>query len=171
MKACGKARAVGITGLPLHVFHTAMDRGVQLDAILSYCHGTLFDDSLQTLLPRCHERRIGVVNGSPAAMGLLSSRGPQSWHPADAEIQGLCAQAAQHAASRGAELATLALQFACDLPGVATTLCGATTPAELEHSVRAVATPLDRTLLAEVESILQPIRGRTWLQGRPENNG
>jgi aryl-alcohol dehydrogenase-like predicted oxidoreductase len=171
LKACGKARAVGITGLPLHVFHTAMDRGVQLDAILSYCHGTLFDDSLQTLLPRCHERRIGVVNGSPAAMGLLSSRGPQSWHPADAEIQGLCAQAAQHAASRGAELATLALQFACDLPGVATTLCGATTPAELEHSVRAVATPLDRTLLAEVESILQPIRGRTWLQGRPENNG
>ena len=39
LKACGKARAVGITGLPLHVFHTAMDRGVQLDAILSCCRG------------------------------------------------------------------------------------------------------------------------------------
>ncbi|MEQ1632940.1 MAG: aldo/keto reductase [Planctomycetota bacterium] len=171
LKQRGKARAVGITGLPLHLFRTAMERSVQLDAILSYCHGTLFDDSLSGLLPMLAQRGIGVVNGSPAAMGLLSSRGPQPWHPADTLVKERCANAARFTAERGTELATLAFQFACHLPGVASTLCGATTPRELEGSVHAAGAQIDPDLLRSVLEILQPIRGRTWLQGRPENNG
>lgn len=170
-KRAGVVRAVGITGLPLFLFRTAMARGVALDAILSYCHLTLQDDSLRDLLPELEARGIGVVNGSPAAMGLLASGGPQDWHPADAEIRAACAEAARLCASRGVELAELALQYSCAASGPATTLCGGITPQQVEASAAAMRRPLDTALVAEVQRVLQPVHRRTWLQGRPGNNG
>lgn len=171
LKRAGKARAVGITGLPLRIFRRAMERGTSLDAVLSYCHLNLQDDSLRDLLPEFAARGIGVVNGSPASMGLLANAGPQDWHPADATLRATCREAAQLCASRGAELATLALQFAFAQAGPATTLCGGITPQQVEASVAAVQQPLDRELLAQVQRVLQPVHRRTWLQGRPENQG
>ena len=33
------------------------------------------------------DKSVGVVNASPISMGLLSNRGPPSWHPATVEIR------------------------------------------------------------------------------------
>jgi hypothetical protein len=44
-------------------------------------------------------------------MGLLTQRGPPAWHPAPPEVQEACAKAAQYAASQGADISKLALQF------------------------------------------------------------
>ncbi len=169
MKQKGKARAVGITGLPLSIFRRAMARGARLDAILSYCHATLFDDTLSSLLPSCEQHGIGVVNGSPTSMGLLSNRGPQSWHPADAETKRVCRAAAEAMQQNGAELAEIALAHATRVQGLATTLCGATTIVELEASVRAALVAPSAELMAKARRLLTPIAGRTWIQGRPEN--
>lgn len=169
LKQTGKVRWVGITGLPLAIFRRALARQAPLDTVLSYCHATLFDTTLLDLLPALASKGIGVVNASPAAMGLLANRGPQPWHPADAAIKDRCRQAAELCAGQGVELAELALQYACSLPGIATTLCGAASRAEVAASVAAVERPIDRDLLARVQQVLAPIRGRTWPQGRPEN--
>ena len=71
LKEQGKARAIGITGLPLSIFRRAIAQHARIDAILSYCHATLFDDSLVTLLPECDRAGIGIVNGSPTSMGVV----------------------------------------------------------------------------------------------------
>lgn len=168
--AAGKARFVGITGLPLAIFRRALAAGCRLDTILSYCHATLFDTTLLGLLPGLHAAGIGVLNASPAAMGLLSSHGPRAWHPADAAVKAACRAAAAAARAHGQELATLAIQYSCSLPGIATTICGTASPAEMAANVAAIAKPIDTILLAEVLHILDPIQGRTWLQGRPENS-
>ena len=170
LKAKGKARAVGITGLPLSIFRRAIAAGAQLDAILSYCHATLFDDSLASLLPLCAQHGIGVVNGSPTSMGLLTSRGPQPWHPADEETKRVCASAAADFGRRGIELGDVALQFSCGVQGPASTLCGAVDAQQVEACVRAATAARDDRAIAEAQRALQPILGRTWIQGRPENN-
>jgi L-galactose dehydrogenase len=165
----GKVRFVGITGLPLGIFKQAFAADARIDTALSYCHATLFDNTLIELLPEFQRRGIGVINASPMAMGLLSRHGPRSWHPADDAIKAACRKANAHCERRGQDLAALAVQFACALPGIATTVCGTADPREIEANVAAAERPIDATLLGEVRTILHPIKNRTWPQGRPEN--
>ena len=43
-----------------------------VDVVLSYCHHTLCDRSLEALLPYLQSKGVGVVNASPLCMGLLT---------------------------------------------------------------------------------------------------
>lgn len=165
--ATGKVGHVGVTGLPLAVLRRAVDAAP--DVVLSYCHATLFDTTLLDLVPVLEQRGIGLLNASAAAMGLLSNSGPPDWHPAGPEIRTACRAAAELCRSRGVELAELALSYTATLPGPAATLCGTASPAAIAANVRAVATPPPPELLAEVRTLLAPIRNRTWPQGRTEN--
>lgn len=45
-----------------------------MDCVLSYCHNTLVDKSLQELLPYLQHKGVGVINASPMAMGLLTKK-------------------------------------------------------------------------------------------------
>ena len=165
----GKARFVGVTGLPLAIFRHVLERA-ELDTIQSYCHYSLNDSSLEGLLPFLREKQVGIINASPLSMGLLSSRGAPSWHPAPAEIRTACAHAADLCRRRGADISQLALQFSTSCPTLATTLVGTADPENLQKNVRGIEGPMDRELYEEVRSILKPVHNQTWLSGRPENN-
>ncbi|MBL8794468.1 MAG: aldo/keto reductase [Planctomycetia bacterium] len=169
LRAAGKARWLGFSGLPLKIYPLVLDR-TSADAVISYCHHTLQDTTLTGLLPYLKEKHVGVINASPLGMGLLSPRGVPPWHPAPVEVRAACAQAAAHCAARGSNLAKLALQFAGSHPDIASTLTGAASAAEVEENLAWHAEPPDRTLLDEVRALLQPIRDRSWPSGRPENN-
>jgi hypothetical protein len=39
-------------------------------------------------------------------------------------------------------------------------------PVELERNLRAMSTPLDETLLADVLALLAPVKDRTWPSGK-----
>ena len=92
LKSTGKVRHVGITGLPLKIFPAVIDRaGPELvETILSFCHYALNDDSLESLLPYCQQRGVSVINAAPTGMGLLTTQGPPSWHPASETIRAGC---------------------------------------------------------------------------------
>ena len=164
----GKARAIGISGLPLKIYREVLAR-TKLDAILSYCHYTLNDDSLTELIPELKAKNVGVVNAAPLAMGILSGNTPPEWHPASAELKAACVQAAEHCKAHGTDLATLAVQFAVANPDIATTLIGMGDTVQVAHNLTSVEKPLDTELLAEVLSILAPVHNQTWQTGRPEN--
>lgn len=169
LQRMGKVRFVGLTGLPLSIFRRALAAGVKFDVALSYCHATLFDTTLLELAPELANNGIGVLNASPAAMGLLSSHGPREWHPAPPSVRAACRAAAELCTAKGTEIAELALSYTCRLPGFASTLCGTADPREIEANVRAATSLPDPELLASVLEVLKPIRNATWLQGRPEN--
>ncbi len=169
LKATGKVRQIGLSGLPLAIFRRVLAAKAPCDVVLSYCHATLFDRSLCGLAPALREAGIAVLNASPAAMGLLSSQGPPDWHPAPADLRAACRAAAALCRTRGSELAELALAYTMTLPGIAATVSGAVTPQQVEANVRAATTPPDPELLAAVQAVLAPIHERTWPQGRAEN--
>jgi len=164
----GKARFIGITGLPLHAFRHVLDR-VEVDTVLSYCHYSLNDSSLEHLVPYLKSRGVGIISASPLSMGLLTHGGMPSWHPADRRIKEACARAAAHCRARGADLSKLAVQFSVSNPDLATTVVGTSHAEKIEKNVRWAAEPVDRELLAEVLEILRPVKNRAWQQGIPEN--
>jgi L-galactose dehydrogenase len=170
LRTQGKVRFSGITGLPLKIFPTVLDRA-EADTILSYCHYTLCDTSLEILLPYLEAKRVGIINAAPLAMGLLTEEGPPSWHPAPPEMRAACAQAATTCRRQGTDIARLALQFAVAKPQIATTLVGMASEAQVRQNVACIAEPPETPLLTEVQAILAPIRNQTWPSGRPENNG
>ena len=107
----GKARAVGVSGLPLPVLETAVAAG-DLDVVLSYCRYGPHDTALEKPAARWADDGITTLLGSPVAMGLLTQAGPPPWHPAAPELRVAAARAAELCAGRGADLASLSLQFA-----------------------------------------------------------
>jgi L-galactose dehydrogenase len=165
----GKARFIGITGLPLKVFRHVIER-TQVDTVLSYCRYSLNDTGLEKLSEFLEERSVGVISASPLSMGLLTERGPPEWHPAPAAIQEAARRAALHCRSKGKDIAELALQFALAEPRIATTLVGTANPENLRRNCEWIERAPDAELLREVRAILAPVQNETWPSGREENN-
>lgn len=169
LRDAGKTRFVGFSGLPLKIYRAVLER-TDADAVISYCHYTLCDQTLSDLFGYFKTKGVGVINASPLGMGLLSPQGPQPWHPAPASLQEACARAADLCRARGSDLARLGIQFAAACPDVATTLTGAARVSELRNNLAWIAEPIDQVLLREVQAVLAPVRNQTWPSGRPENN-
>ncbi len=165
----GKVRFVGITGLPLKIFSYVLDR-VEVDTILSYCHYSINNTSLEELFPYLKEKNVGMINASPLSMGLLSQRGAPAWHPATDEIKQICAQAAKYCTDKGKSIEKLAVQFSIRNPDIPTTLVGTANPNNVKRNIEWIEESCDEELLHEVQEILKPVQNKIWFTGRPENN-
>ena len=171
LKKEGLARFVGITGLPLRIFPSILDRvdrGI-VDTILSFCHYELNDDSLTDLIPYAKEKGVGIINASPTGMGLLTTRGVPAWHPAGKTIVDGCRKAVNYCTEKGADIVKLAVQYSCSHPHIPTTLVSTARPQNILDNISFVQEPIDQDLLSEVLEILQPIHNFNFTRGRPEN--
>jgi L-galactose dehydrogenase len=168
VQAAGKARFIGITGLPVTLLRQVMDR-VDVDQIQSYCHFCLNDTALLDLLPYLQKKNVAIFNAAPLAMRLLTHEGPPAWHPAPPELQAKCAEAARFCRERGADLAKLALQFSVSNPAIHTNIIGTASPERILNYLREIDEPLDEELLRGVQKILAPVHNQTWPSGLPEN--
>jgi L-galactose dehydrogenase len=167
----GKARYIGITGYPPRLLRRIAE-AAPVDAILTYCHYNLMNTDMDGVLTDfCRERGIGLINASGLAMGLLTERGPQPWHPASQEVKDAAKKAAELCKARGADISELALRFCLDHPYCSSTLIGMSTIAEVEASLKLLKISTDKQLLAEVEKIFAPVYNSVWPSGRPENQG
>ncbi|WP_435163387.1 aldo/keto reductase [Paenibacillus glycanilyticus] len=169
LKAEGKIRNTGICGLPLSLFEEFLPNA-DIDAIISYCHNSLNDTTLETILPLIEEKRIGLVNASPLSMGLLGTRGTPDWHPASREVKELCKRAAEYCAAQGEDIAKLAVQFSTMNERIPTTLVSTANPSNIAKNAMWVDEPVNLELLGEVREILAPIMNETWASGIPFYN-
>lgn len=169
VKKSGKARFLGITGLPVHLLKD-LAQEFPVDTILSYCHYNLMVDDLgAVLVPLVKERGVGLINASPLHMGILSPDGPQSWHPAPAEVKTVGRAVAALCQKQGVPVAEVALRFAIDNEGVASTLCGMKNPQEVAHNLKVLDRPSDPELLQQIATLVAPVKNQTWHEGLPEN--
>ncbi|KAK1827307.1 Aldo/keto reductase family-domain-containing protein [Podospora conica] len=141
------------------------ETGEPLDAVLSYGHFTVQNSSLSSggALQRLRAAKVGVVlNASVLGMGLLTSRGIPvdertegesplaKWHPSPAGLRRACKRLAGVAEAAGERLEGVAIRWAMEewaREGAATgvevagrrvgpTVCGVSSVAELEETVR-----------------------------------
>jgi L-galactose dehydrogenase len=165
LKKAGKCRFIGMSGHPLGILRTAIER-CNLDVVISYTHYTLQNQRLLTeLMPTAEKHGVGVINASPLCMGLISDAGAQDWHPAPEEVKYAGRRANELCRFRGASLATLGMQFCVMEKRIAATLTGAATAHELEANVRAMELTMNSELLRDVWAIFDSVRDVTWPSG------
>ncbi|KAG7976533.1 hypothetical protein I3843_06G153800 [Carya illinoinensis] len=171
IKEAGKIRFIGITGLPLEVFTYVLDRVPPgtVDVILSYCHYSINDSTLEDLLPYLKNKGVGVITASPLAMGLLTERGPPEWHPASPELKSACQAAVAHCKEKGKNISKLALQYSLSNKDFSSVLVGMNSVGQVEENVAAAievtTVGKDVETLSEVEAILKPVKNQTWPSG------
>lgn len=168
LQDAGLVRAVGITGYPLSALAYIAAR-VPVDTVMSYCQHTLQNRGLAARAPEFTATGAAVINASPLAMGALTNRGAPPWHPAPAEVLLRCARAASLCRQRGSDIAKLALQFAVTTGNYLTTVVGTASAADLRRDIAWIEEPVDEDLLAEIATVLAPVRDQGWINGRADN--
>jgi len=169
LRAAGRVRHIGVSGLPLKIFPAIIDRvgPTIVEVILSFCHYELNDSSLLSLLPYLRGRGVGIINASPTGMGLLTERGVPAWHPASAAIVAGCRRAVDFCRSQGQDIVKAAIQYSISHPGIATTLFSTASPAHVERNLAYAEEEIDHVLIARVLEILAPIHNHNFTRGRP----
>jgi len=69
------------------------------------------DTTLLELMPLLKQRGIGLINAAAVSMGLLTNRGPPSWHPAGDRVKKICKKAAEYCDTQNVDISKLAMHF------------------------------------------------------------
>jgi L-galactose dehydrogenase len=152
LQAAGKVRFVGITGDDVARLARAADTGL-FDTVQTFRHYTLTNQSAAAqLLPVAARHAMGVINGSPLGMGLLTGSDPREMNrPAPPEVMSRIDRMRGLAERLGISLPELAIRFSLSQPGISVTIPGTKSVARLEENVAAWrAGPLPPEVLAEI---------------------
>jgi len=165
LKRKGKCRFIGMSGLPLGLLRRAIER-CDLDVVVTYAHYTLQNQTLLSgLLPLAQREGVGVLSASPLCLGLLTDQGPPPWHPGSAKLKETARRAVTYCKERGADISFLGMQYCLMEPGITSSITGTARLGELQMNLKALETPIDRDLLAQVQAILAPVMNESWPSG------
>ncbi|KAJ7381280.1 hypothetical protein OS493_001398 [Desmophyllum pertusum] len=167
LKDTGKVKFIGITGYPLENFRTVLERSkTNIDTLLTYCRCSLNDTGLLDYMEFFKEHGVGVVNASPISMGLLSNRGPPSWHPAEESVRNKCKQAVDYCQVQGVDISKLALHFTLEIEDIPTTLVSTASIQNLQKNIDAVGQKLtdaeSNCLQYIIDNIFKPSGNLSW---------
>jgi len=166
----GKVRYVGFSGYPQKIFKFICDQ-TDVDCVLSYNQYTLQNTRFaDETVPWLKPRGIGAMNAGPFSARLLTNAPLPAWLKEPEDVKAAARAAADHCASKGVDIAKLALQFSLGHPDIATTVAGSANPANIRQWARWAAEPIDETLLREVQAIFSPVKNMGHFEGLKENN-
>jgi aryl-alcohol dehydrogenase-like predicted oxidoreductase len=160
-KAHGMIGAIGL-GVRSHALHVEAIQSGRVDVVLTFLDYTLLSTTAATqVLPLAAAHGVGVINGSPLAMGLLSGVDPDHYLETTPAWVRAAMQADLPAAryfwrwarERGVDLQALALQWSMRDPRIGCTLVGAKTAAEVRHNIEAATMPLPAGIWEEVTAL------------------
>jgi L-galactose dehydrogenase len=166
----GKVRFLGFSGYPMKIFKFILDQ-TSVDCVLSYNQYTLQNTRFaDEIVPYLKAKGVGVMNAGPFSARLLTNAALPQWLKEPESVKTAARRAAAHCASKGVDIAKLALQFSCANPDMTTTIAGSANPDNVRNWAKWVAEPLDQQLLAEVLEIFKPVKNIGHIEGLSENN-
>ena len=166
----GKVRYIGFSGYPQKIFPFIANQ-TPVDCVLSYNQYTLQNTRFaDETVPYLKGKGIGAMNAGPFSARLLTNAPLPVWLKEPENVKAAARAAAAHCASRGVDIAQLALQFSLANPDITTTIAGSANPENIRRWAQWAATPLDSQLLREVQAIFAPVKNLGHTEGLPENN-
>jgi aryl-alcohol dehydrogenase-like predicted oxidoreductase len=166
----GKVRFIGFSGYPQKIFRFICER-TEVDCILNYNQYTLQNTRFaDETLPFLKAKGVGIMNAGPFSARLLTNAPLPQWLKEPEAVKAAARQAAAHCASKGVDIAQLALQFSCAHPDIATTIAGSANPENIKKWAKWIAEPIDGELLAGVLDVFKPVKNLGHLEGLQANN-
>jgi L-galactose dehydrogenase len=170
IQQAGKARYIGFSGYPMKIFKFILEQ-TTVDCVLSYNQYTLQNTRFaDEAVPYLKAKNVGVMNAGPFSARLLTNAPLPVWLKEPETVKAAARAAAAHCASKGVDIAKLALQFSLANADIATTVSGSANPNNIRNWAKWAAEPLDLQLLAEVQAIFAPVRNLGHKEGLLENN-
>ena len=170
IQQAGKTRFIGFSGYPMKVFKFICDQ-TSVDCAMSYNQYTLQNTRFtDEIVPYLEAKGVGVMNAGPFSARLLTNAPLPAWLKEPENVKAAARAAAAHCASRGVDIAKLALQFSIANPSITTTVAGSANPENIRKWAQWAAEPLDRQLLAEVLEIFRPVKNLGHVEGLAKNN-
>ena len=170
VKKTGKARFVGITGLPVR-YLAQIAREVEIDTVLSWAHYNLLEDEiLDELVPLSKEKGFGLMNAAPLMQRILSDAALPAWHRSPTEMKALQPQLISLCKSYGFELSQVAIRFATAQPDISSTITGMCEPKIVQKNVEALDLKVPIELFEKIEKLVAPVKNQMWFEGKAENN-
>ncbi|MCI1648388.1 MAG: aldo/keto reductase [Bacteroides sp.] len=156
LKEKGIVRHVGITDLQLENLQWVIEhsKAGTVESVLNFCHYCLNDDKLADYFNFFESNNVGIINASPFAMGLLSSRGIPEWHPAPKSLVEACQKATEYCKSKNYPIEKLAIQYAVSSPHIATTLFSSANPENVLKNIEYASSPIDWDFVKEIRNII-----------------
>ena len=170
IKASGKARFVGITGLPVR-YLAAIAKDVEVDTVLSWAHYNLLQDEINAeLVPLCQQKDMGLMNAAPLVQRILSDASIPAWHNAPVELQAIQAPLLECCKKYGVALSDVAIRYAIDHPFIASTIIGMCDQNNVKKNIGVLEFSMPEGLLDEINQLVAPVKNTMWYEGMPENN-
>ena len=170
IQKAGKARYIGFSGYPMKIFKFILEQ-TSVDCVLSYNQYTLQNTRFaDEVVPYLISKNVGVMSAGPFSARLLTNAPLPVWLKEPETVKAAARAAAAHCASRGSDIAKLALQFSLANPNIATTVAGSANPHNIRNWAKWASEPIDHELLAEVQAIFAPVKNLGHKEGLPENN-
>ena len=170
IQKAGKARYIGFSGYPMKIIKFILEQ-TSVDCVLSYNQYTLQNTRFaDEVVPYLISKNVGVMSAGPFSARLLTNAPLPVWLKEPETVKAAARAAAAHCASRGSDIAKLALQFSLANPNIATTVAGSANPHNIRNWAKWASEPIDHELLAEVQAIFAPVKNLGHKEGLPENN-
>ncbi|MBX2924061.1 MAG: aldo/keto reductase [Chitinophagaceae bacterium] len=170
VKESGKARFVGITGLPVrYMAHIA--RQVPIDTLLSWAHYNLLEDEINDeLVPLSKQRGFGLMNAAPFLQRILTDAPLPEWHRSPEEMLNIQPALISACTKYGLALSDVALAYATAHPDIATTITGMCEVARVQQNLAALQVKIPSALMDEINTLAAPVKNQMWFEGNPANN-
>jgi L-galactose dehydrogenase len=166
----GKVRFIGFSGYPQKIFGFICDQ-TDVDCVLSYNQYTLQNTRFaDETVPYLKAKGVGTMNAGPFSARLLTNAPLPAWLKEPESVKAAARAAAALCASRGGDIAKLALQFSCANPDLATTIAGSANPENIRRWAEWISEPIDQELLRDVQAIFAPVKNLGHTEGLKKNN-
>jgi aryl-alcohol dehydrogenase-like predicted oxidoreductase len=162
LKRQGVIKAIGL-GVYSDALHREAILSGRIDVVMTYLEYTLVHAAAAgTIFPLAAEHQVGIINGSPLAMGLLSGMDPDrylrevlQWVD-DLQLRdvGPARRLWLWAREHGIPLVALALQFSMRNQRVGSTIVGAKTAAEVRQDIEAATMNIPDEIWTEVQEMM-----------------
>ena len=170
IQQAGKVRYIGFSGYPQKIFRFICDQ-TDVDCVLSYNQYTLQNTRFaDETIPYLKSKGVGAMNAGPFSARLLTNAPLPAWLKEPEAVKAAARTAAAHCATKGVDIAKLALQYSLANEDIATTISGSANPNNIRNWAKWAAEPIDEELLAEVLEIFAPVKNLGHTEGLPENN-
>jgi D-threo-aldose 1-dehydrogenase len=156
LRSAGAVTAVGAGVNEWEVCETLMERGTFDCFLLAGRYTLLEQEALDSLLPLCQQRNVGIILGGPFNSGILAT-GPvpearYNYAPAPSDILARVTHIEAVCYSHGVKLVEAALQFVLGHPAVKTVIPGANNPKQVAANLRLLQTRIPPSLWTDLKS-------------------